>query len=117
MLSRVLYAGPVVGAVYGVRSVCLVRLRVHAAMGSFAVVLSLYVMGVGLVKDFCTLGDGVVISGTLGDEGMSDIICGGGIGSGLVTLRDVCLFLRSVVCVKIVVVQWGLLYGRLAHEV
>ena len=54
----------------------------------------------GLLKDFCTLGDGVVMSGTLVYEGMSDSVCGGDIGIGLVNLGYVCSFLRTVVCVK-----------------
>ena len=62
-------------------------------MGSSAVVLLLYVLGVRLVKAFSNLGDGVVITGTLGDEGMSDSIYGGVIGGGFETLRDVCSFL------------------------
>ena len=71
------------------------RLHVHASMGSYAVVLSLSVLGVGLIKAFCTLRDGVVITGTLGDEGMSDIIYGGGIGGGFGTLGYVCSFFRG----------------------
>ena len=55
----------------------------------------------GLLKDFCTLGDGVVTSGTLRDEGTYNIICGSDIGSGFVTLGDVCSLLSSVVCVKL----------------
>ena len=97
----VLYADLLVGAVDGVVGSCLVRLRVCAATGSFAVVLFLSVLGVGLVKALSTLGYGVVISGTLRDEGMSDSIYGGGIGTGFGTLEDVCSFLSSVVCVKI----------------
>ena len=58
-------------------------------------------MVVGLVKAFCTLGYIFFISGTLREEGMSDSICGGGIGIGFDTLGDVCFFLSSVVCVKI----------------
>ena len=42
------------------------RLRVRTAMGSFSVVLSLFVLGVGLVKDFSILGYVVIISGNLG---------------------------------------------------
>ena len=113
----VLYTGHVVGVVDGVRVMCLVQLRVRVAMGSFTVVLSLVVVGEGLVNVSSTLGDGVVSIGTLGVYGMSDGVCGGGIGSGFGTLGDVCSFLRSVICVKIVVVQWELLCGRLAHEV
>ena len=80
---------------------CLVQLCVHAAMDLFAVLLLLSIMVVGLVKFLCTLGYDVVVSGTLVYEGMSDIICGGGIGSGFGTLGDVCLFFSSVVCVNI----------------
>ena len=46
----VLYAGHVVGAVDELGVMCLVRLRVCVAMGSFTVVLYLFVLGVGLVK-------------------------------------------------------------------
>ena len=102
MLSRVLYAGPVVGAVYGVRSVCLVRLRVHAAMGSFAVVLSLFFLGMGLVKVSSTLRYGVGSIGTLIDDGMSDVFSGGIVISGFVNLGDVCSILSSVVFERII---------------
>ena len=71
---------------------CLVQLCVLAAMGSFDA-LSLFFLGVGLVKYFSTLGDIFIVSGTLVDESMSDSICGGGIGIGFGTLGDVCLFL------------------------
>ena len=69
-------------------------------MGSYSVVLPLSILDLGLVKSFCTLGDGIVITGTLGDEGMSDSICGGGIGGGFYTLGYVCAFLSSAFCVK-----------------
>ena len=99
----VLYFGPLAGAVdgFGVGVSCLVRLRVHAAMGSFYVVFLLAVFVVGLVKAIFTLGCGdIVIRGTLTYEGMYYSICGGGIGGGFSTLGDVYLFLISVVCVK-----------------
>ena len=49
------------------------RFRVHATVGSFSVVLSLSVVGVGLVKDFCTLGDvDIFIRHALIYEGASD---------------------------------------------
>ena len=99
---RVLYTGPVVGAVDGVVAIFLVRLHVRAATGSFAVVFSLFVLGGGLVKVSITLGGSVFSSGTLVDDGMSDSICGGGIGSVFGALGDVCSFLRSVVCVRII---------------
>ena len=46
----VVYTEPVVDAIDGVRVICLVRLLVHASIGSFTVVLYLFVLGVGLVK-------------------------------------------------------------------
>ena len=55
---------------------CLVLLRVRDAMGSFTAVLFLFVPGAGLVKVFSTLGDGVIIIGTVSDDGMSDGVCG-----------------------------------------
>ena len=70
----VLYAGPLVGAVDGVGVIFLVWLRVHAATGSFSVVLLLSVLVVWLVKVFSILGNGVVISFTLGDEVISDSV-------------------------------------------
>ena len=100
LCELVLYAGPLVGAVDGVGVGFLMRLRVRVAMGSYSVVFPLSILGVGLVKSFCTLGDVVVITGTLGYEVMSDSICGGGIGGGFDTLGDVCAFLSSAVCVK-----------------
>ena len=77
LCELVLYAGPLVGAVDGVGVGFLMRLRVRVAMGSYSVVFPLSILGVGLVKSFCTLGDVVVITGTLGYEVMSDSICGG----------------------------------------
>ena len=86
LCDLVLYTNPLVGAVDGFGVSFLVRLCVHAAMGSSAVALLLTILGVGLVKTFCTLGDVAIITGTLRDEGISDSICGGGIGGGFGTL-------------------------------
>ena len=117
LFDLVLYYGPLVGAVDGVGVGFLMQFRVHDTMGSYSVVFSLFVMGVRLVKAFCTLGDGVVITGTLIYEGMSNSICGSGIGGGFGNLGDVCAFLSSGVCVKIVVIQWGLFCWKLGHGV
>ena len=73
---------------------CLVWLRVHAAIGSFSVVLSLFFLGVVLVKVPITLGYGVLSIVTLIDDGMADGVDGGGNVSG--TLGDICLLLSSV---------------------
>ena len=98
--NLVVYFGALVGAV-GISGVgFLMRLCLHAAMSSSSIVLLLSVLGVGLVKDFCTLIDGVVITGTLRDEVMSNSVRGGGIGCVFDTLGDVCVLLISSVCVK-----------------
>ena len=83
------------------------RSCVHSAMGSSSFVMLLSVLGVGLVKAFCNLVDGVVITGTLRHGGMSDSVHGGGIDSIIGTLGDVCVFTSSSICVKI----WGCLVG------
>ena len=96
----------------------LMRLHVRTRMCSSSVVLSLYVLGMGLVKAFCTLWYVIVITGTLGDEGISNSIYGGGIGGGFGTLRDVCEFLSSVICVtnsccSVGIVLWAAVSWRL----
>ena len=52
------------------------------------------------MKAFLTLRDGVVITGTLRDEGMSDSFRGGGIGCVFGTLVCVCVIFISSVCVR-----------------
>ena len=103
----VLYAGPFLGAVGGVGVGFLVPLHVRDVMGSSSFVMSLFVLGVGLVKAFCTLRYGVVITGTLGDGGMSDSVRGGGIGYFIGILGDVCLFSSFYGCLK----MWGCSVG------
>ena len=96
----VLYAGPFGDYVDGFGFGFLMRLRVRADMGSSSFVILLSVMGVVLAEKFFTLGDGLIINGILRDEGMSDGVYGGGMGSGCGTLRDVCVFFSSYVCVR-----------------
>ena len=96
-----------VGAVDGIRVMCLVQLHVHAAMGSLTVVLSVCVPGMGMMNIYSTLGDGVVIIGILRDDVFSDGLYGGGFGSGFSTLGDLFLSLRSVIFLESLVVSVG----------
>ena len=101
-----------VGAVFEVGVMCLVRLHLCTAMSSFTVVLSLCVPGVGFVKVSSILGDGVVRIATLGYDGMSDGVCEGDIGNGFNTLGDLHSFLSSVVFVNNHwLVSWGCYVG------
>ena len=113
----VLYAGPLVVSVDGFGVGFLMRSSVCVAIGSSLFVLLLSILGVVLVKALCTLGYVVVITGTLTDEGAHNSVHGGGIGCVFGTLGDVCVLFSSSICVKIVVVQWGLLCGWLAHGI
>ena len=52
------------------------------------------------MKEFFTLGDGVIITGTLGYGVMSDGVHGDGMGSGFGTLGDVCVLFSYSICVR-----------------
>ena len=54
----------------------------------------------GLGMSLCTLGDGIYITGTLGDGGMFTCVHGGGVVFVIDTLGDVCAFTCDSVCVK-----------------
>ena len=99
LIDLVLYAGPLVGAVDGVGFGFLMRFCVHAAMGLYSDVFSFSVLGVGLMKAFCALGDGVFSTGTLVGGGMSNIVRVGGIRSVVGTLGDLCVLLIFFICV------------------
>ena len=75
----------------------LVQLHVCAAMGSSSFGIFLSVLSVGLVKVFCTLVDGVIITDTLIYGGMSNIVHCGGIDYVIGTLGYVCVFSISSV--------------------
>ena len=62
-------------------------------------------MGLGMA--FCNLSDGVYITGTLRDGGMSGCVRCGGVDYVIDTLGDLCVFNSSFVCVK----RWGCSVG------
>ena len=86
------------------------RLHVHAAMGLSSFVMLLSGLGVGLGKTCFTHRNGVVITRTLVDGGMSNIVPGGGIDSVIGTLGDVYVLSSSSICVKV----WGCSVGSIA---